>query len=508
MKTHPHETMSNSCRDQPASEIDLDPSDWQAFSTVAHEALDDAVAFLRDVRDRPPWRPLPPEVAADLDEPLPLEGTDLEDVYARMRRSVWPYPTGNVHPRFWGWVMGNGTAEGLLADLVASAMNNHLAGYDQSADHIERRVIRWMVEIMGYPADASGILVSGGTVANLSGIAVARRAKADWNLRDDGLYGGPRLTFYGSDETHSWAGRASDLLGLGRRGFVPVASGSDYRLDLDALARRVADDRRAGLQPFCVVGNAGTVNTGAIDDLEAIADFCRAEDLWFHVDGAFGALIALHPELRTQLRGMERSDSLAFDLHKWGYLQYELGCTLVRDAEVHQATFASPADYLEAPGRGILPRPLEWASLGIQLSRGFRALRLWTSLELHGVEKIGRVIAQNVEQAQYLGRRVEEEPLLELMCPVSLNVVCFRYRPPGSGDTRLDELNREILIRLQEEGIAIPSSTVLGGRFCLRVAITNHRSRKSDFDALVSGTLAIGARVAGRMPAGEPHAAR
>ena len=480
-----------------APEIDLDPKDWGEFSSIAHRAVDDMVALLRDVRDEPPWRPVPAEIAHRFRTEIPHQGTDLGAVYEQIRETVLPYRTGNIHPRFWGWVMGNGTAEGMLADFVASAMNNHLAGYDQSAARIERQVIRWLLEIMGYPAEGSGILVSGGTVANLNGIAVARKAKADWDVREEGLAGGPPLRFYGSDQTHSWADKAADLLGLGRRGFVRVASDDQGRVDLSALARVVEQDRRQGLRPFCVVGTAGTVNYGAIDDLEALADFCEREDLWFHIDGAFGALLAFHPELKPLIQSVERSDSVAFDLHKWGYLQYELGCTLVRDAETHRRTFASSADYLKAPGRGIQPEALDLSELGIQLSRGFRALKVWTSFQVHGIDRIGQVIAQNVDQAAYLADRIESETDLEQTAPRPLNIVCFRFHPSGLGEERLDEINREILVRLQEDGIAIPSSTLIDGRFSLRVAITNHRTTRADLDLLVASTLGIGRELLG-----------
>ena len=244
-----------------------------------------------------------------------------------------------------------------------------------------------------------------------------------------------------------------------------------------------------------MVGNAGTVDTGAIDDLTALADLCRDEGLWLHVDGAFGALAVLAPSLCGLLRGLERSDSMAFDLHKWGYLPYEAGCVLVRDREAHRDTFRTSAAYLDAPGRGLLPEPLEFAELGVQLSRGFRALKVWVSLQTHGVDKIGRVIAQNVAQARLLAERIDAEPRLERLAPAPLNVVCFRYVEPGLDEAALEDLNREILLRLQEDGIAIPSSTRRDGRFALRVAITNHRTKRSDIEALVAAVLDLGPRV-------------
>lgn len=470
-------------------EISLDPNDWNAFARTAHEALDAAIDHMRRA---PAWRPLPDDARHDIDRPVPREPGDLAEVMDRVQRSILPFPTGNAHPRFWGWVMGNGTPEGTLADMVASAMNPHVAGYDQSAAAVEHRVIRWFLELMDYPETASGLLVSGGTMANLNGLAAARRAKAGFDLREDGLAGGPRLRVYGSVETHSWAEKCSDILGLGRGAVRRVAADRHGRVIPDAILRAVREDRQRGDRPICVIANAGTVDTGAIDDLDALADLCAAEDLWLHVDGAFGALVALAPGLRHRLKGLGRTDSLAFDLHKWGFLPYEVGCALVRHRDVHRATFQTTANYLEPPGRGIQPEALELADLGIQLSRGFRALKVWVGLQVHGVDRIGRVIAQNVEQAQYLADRIEAEECLELLAPVSLNVVCFRYVEPGLDEDTLEALNREILLRLQEDGIAIPSSTWRDGRFALRLAITNHRSRRTDFDLLADSVLRLG----------------
>ncbi len=478
------------------SEINLDPEDWDAFSQQAHEALDTAIDHMRTVADGPPWRPLPADARRDIEGPLPREEGDLGEVLARVKRSILPYPTGNAHPRFWGWVMGNGTPEGMLGDMLASAMNPHLAGYDQSASAVERRVIAWMAEVMGFPDTASGLLVSGGTMANLTGLAVARQAKTDFDLREQGLAGGPRLRVYGSVETHSWAEKCCDVLGLGRVAFRRVAADREGRVVPQAIRAAVAEDRRRGDLPICVIATAGTVDTGAIDDLDTLADLCRDEDLWLHVDGAFGALAALAPSLRHKLRGLERCDSVAFDLHKWGYLPYEVGCALVRDGEAHRSTFRTRASYLQPPGRGLQPDVLEFADLGVQLSRGFRALKVWISLETHGVDKIGRVIEQNVDQARVLAARIEAEGSLELLAPVPLNVVCFRYVEPGWPEERLESLNREILLALQEDGVAIPSSTVRDSRFALRVAITNHRTRYTDIDVLVDAVLDRGRRLA------------
>ncbi len=476
-------------------ELTLDPPRWEPFAATAHRALNDAIDRMRTIGRRPPWRPVPEGVKQKLSTALPEKPRGLDEVYATFRDHIAPYPTGNGHPRFWGWVMGTGTAEGMLADLLASSMNPHLGGYDQSATLVEEQVIDWLKEILGYPAAASGLLVSGGTAANLTGLAVARGAKGPTGLRETGLASGPRLCAYGSSETHSWVEKSCDLLGLGRDAFRRLTVDREGRLDPRALRSAIHEDRELGLRPFCVVANAGTVDGGVIDDLDLLADLCQEEDLWLHVDGAFGALAALSPRLRPRLAGLERADSVAFDLHKWGFLQYEVGVVLVHDAVQHRATFSTRASYLDSPGRGIQPAPLPFPELGLQLSRGFRALKVWFSLQVHGTERIGQVIEQNVDQAQHLVARIDRHPDLQRLGPAPLNVVCFRYMPGGHAGQALDQLNREILVRIQEQGIAIPSSTRREGQFCLRVAITNHRTRTRDLDALVEAVLRIGQKL-------------
>jgi aromatic-L-amino-acid decarboxylase len=480
----------------------LDPDDWESMRALGHRMLDDMLDYMKTVRERPVWHPISAEAKAHFDGPLPLDPHPPEEVYQEFLENVLPFPIGNIHPRFWGWVFGTGTVMGALAELLAASINTNTGGIDyHSANYVEKQVIDWFKEILSFPAAASGLLTSGCSAANLIGLAVARNAKAGFDLRSEGLQqtAHHKMLLYASREIHSSVHKAVELLGLGSDALRLVPVNNYFQIDLEALKTAIAQGRQEGHQPFCVVGAAGTTNTGAIDDLEALADICQGEDLWLHVDAAFGAWAVLAPGARNLVRGMERADSLAFDLHKWMYMPYEIGCVLVRCEEHHRNAFSLTPAYLAhgEGGRGMTGGDLPWFSdYGYQLSRGFRALKAWMSLKEHGIRKYGRLIQQNIDQARYLAGLVYAAPQLELMAPVTLNVVCFRYIRSGLDDAALDTLNKQILVELQEQGIAAPSGTVIGGRYVLHVAHTNHRSQREDFDILVRQVIRIGQELA------------
>ena len=303
------------------------------------------------------------------------------------------------------------------------------------------------------------------------------------------------MVLYASSETHSSIFKSAKLLGLGQDAVRVVPVDDRLEMELTELERMIVHDREQGLRPFAVVGTAGTINTGSVDDLDGIADIAAREGLWFHVDGAFGAMAALSPETRSLVSGLGRADSLAFDFHKWMYVPYEAGCVMIRDVSDHRASFSVHAAYLDPPARGTGAQPESTNLRSPQLSRGFKALKVWMTLKEHGFEKFGRLVQQNVRQARYLGELVDEEPRLELMAPVALNVVAFRFAPADLDSSALDDVNQELLIRIQEQGIAVPSSTRVGGRFTIRVCICNHRSRRKDFDLLVQEVVRIGKEI-------------
>ncbi|AMW05089.1 pyridoxal phosphate-dependent decarboxylase family protein [Gemmatimonas phototrophica] len=509
-------TPSNPPRDA-TTRVTFDPdtdTDWAALRTLGHRMLDDLIDAQQALPHTPVWRPLPPAKRPLFQKDGPEHGVGAAAAYELFRTHILPYGLGNWHPRFFGWVQGNGTPLAMLADMLASGMNPHMGGFNHAPAMVERQVIAWFAEWFGMEG-ASGLFVTGGTMANVHALACARVTIAHLrghDVRSEGVQSWPGeqaqapLVFYGSRETHGWAQKAAEWLGLGVRAFRQVPVRPDFTMQHELLKDMIAADRAAGLMPFCVIGTAGTVNTGATDDLNALADLCANEALWFHVDGAFGALAALSPLVREQVAGMERADSLAFDLHKWGSMPFECACVLVRDAAAHHAAFHNSASYLTPSDRGPTAGGMYFNERGLDLTRGFKALKVWMQLQADGVDKLGRIIAQNVHQVRALVSQIDAHPELERLAPAPLNIVCFRYRPIIHGSAslssdRLDALNRELLSRLQERGIAMPSSTIVDGQFAIRVAHVNHRSTIDDMTALVGDIVELGREVHGAQTA-------
>ena len=438
--------------------------------------------------------------AALFEQPLPEEGRPFEDVLAFVREHVLPFPMGNSHPRFYGFINATADPVGVFADFLAATMNPNCWGGDHAAIHVETRVIAWLAEMIGYPTSAEGVLVSGGSMANFTALAAARRGTTPGNVREDGLAGPdrPRLTVYASDQTHACVDKAVDLLGIGTRQLRKIETDDRFRIRIPELRAAIADDRAAGFQPAIVVGNAGTVNTGAIDPLDEIADICRAEGLWFHADGAYGALASMVPELKPLFAGMEKADSVAVDPHKWLYVPYEAGATLVRDPGRLSATFRKFPEYLASDPESPFPGPAWFAERGVELSRGFKALKVWMGIQTHGRRAYIERIASDIALARFLAAEVDRRPDFERLAEPVLSIANFRYRPTSRAlsDEHLDALNRRIINRLVADGAFFLAPTVLKGRTALRVSITNFRTTQSDLIALLDEVERIGTGLA------------
>jgi glutamate/tyrosine decarboxylase-like PLP-dependent enzyme len=479
----------------------LDPADWERFRTAAHRALDDAIEYLRDARERPAWQEMPDEVKARLREPLPQDPSAFEDVYREFTQSIMPYASGNTHPRWLGWVHGSGTPSGAVADLLAATMNSNAGGRDHAAVYVERQIIAWFRDLFGWPQTTSGLLVMGTSAANLIAILVARTKALGAQVRERGLARhDTRLVAYASAATHACVRKAIETAGIGSANLRVLPVDEAHRIEPARVAQLIAQDRENGFVPFLIVGNAGTVDVGAIDPLNALADLARESGVWFHVDGAFGAMAYLSETVRTKLHGIERADSIAFDFHKWLHVPYDAGCVIVRDGDVHYATFASEGPYITRMPRGLAAGAPWFTDYGPDLSRSFRALKVWFTIKEHGVRRLARAIETNCEQAQYLAARIEADAEFELVAPAVLQIVCFRPRVRGMDGATLDWVVDEAVMRLQETGVAVISTTTVFGRRAMRVSITNHRTTMADLDILLDSLRDIaGALIAERL---------
>ena len=478
------------------------PQEWSEaeIRDFGYRVVDLIAESLTSIDRGPVFRPIPPEVADVLSStPLPLEGTDADDILADFRDQVLPYPMGNGHRRFWGWVNSPPAVIGIFAEALAAAMDPSVAGGNHAAVHLEHGVLDWFKELFGFPAESAGLLVSGGSVASLVGLAVARH-RAEGQVRTEGLQADhPKLCVYVSEEGHSCLRKAAELLGIGSANIRTIAVDDAYRMDVAALESAIEADLAVGNRPVAVAASAGTVNTGAIDPLEAVAEVCSRHGAWFHVDGAYGAPAVLTRRYEAELGPLRLADSLAIDPHKWLSVPIEAGVVLVRDAQAMRDAFSLVPPYLRTDDdpHGV-GGPVWFSEFGIQQTRGFRALKVWMALRHDGINGYRAAIEAQIGLAEQLSHAVEQAADLELVAS-GLSVACFRYAPPeiAGDDERLDAINRELLRRLQLGGDAFLSSSVLRGRFVLRACIINYKSRVEDIERLVELVRSVGMEVVG-----------
>ena len=460
----------------------LDPQDWSGLRAVGHKMLDDMIDHLASLRQQPVWQPMDQSVRQGFAAPVPVTGIDLETLYTRFKTDIQPYVTGNLHPRFMGWVHGGGNPVSMLADLLAGAMNANCGGRNHVGIVVERQVIAWAAEILGMPAQTSGVLLTGSSMANFCALLCARQKALGEAGHETGI-NGSKLVAYASAGVHRCVTGAVDMAGLGRAALRQIPLDDQFRMNLTQLRAAIKRDKEAGLTPFFIAATAGSVDVGAFDDLTAIADIAAQERAWFHVDGAFGALAALSPVTRHLSAGLDRADSIAFDFHKWAQVTYACGCLLVRDPDVHNATFAQATNYLAAAPRGLaggFPWPCD---LGPDLSRGFSALKVWMTLSAYGTERLAGVVENSCALAKQLAHLVQANDSLVLMAPVTLNIVCFGVK------NKSNQQILDLVADLQEDGVFAPSTTMIAGRAAIRCALVNHRTTTEDIQALVQEVL-------------------
>ncbi|MEX0658708.1 MAG: pyridoxal-dependent decarboxylase [Egibacteraceae bacterium] len=466
--------------------------DGDGLRRLLGRAAETVVELYESMPTRPVFPGASPEdVAALFDAPLPRAGTDAEAVVERVGREVFGASTLNISPRFLSYIMSGGTHVGVAADLLIAGLNSNFGLWHVSpaGTEIELRTVRWMAELIGYPTDTGGTFVSGGSAADLHGLATAVVAKAPFDVRDEGLRAGPPLTMYVSDQGHSALDKSAILLGLGRRHLRKISTRDDFTIDVAALHDQIRRDRAAGVHPICVIGNAGTVNTGAVDPLDALADVAEEEDLWFHVDGAYGAPAAGTDLVGHLFGGLARADSVALDPHKWLFVPFDAGCVLVRDPEHLRDAFSLVPDYLRQEGGRHAP--MEY---GFELSRRVRALKVWMTLLAYGADALLDAMEDNIRTMRHMADLVERADDLELAAPVPLSVVCFRYRAQG-GDEDTDRVNRALPAAIERDGRVFVAGTIVGGRPVLRACSVNHRLDRSHVELALEVVGELGARL-------------
>jgi aromatic-L-amino-acid/L-tryptophan decarboxylase len=480
--------------------LELTPEEFQK---LGHQIIDKIAEFLTTLPSRPV---APRETAAELRKlisfPFPEHGNEPERLLEEAFTLLAEHSTFNSHPRFWGYITGSPAPLGVLAELVASALNPNLGKWMLSpiASEIEGQVVSWIAQMLGFPRTSGGLLVSGGSMANFVGFLAGRKARTPWQAQVSGTAGAGkgRLRVYTSKETHVWVQKAADLFGLGTDAIRWIATDEQFRMDSGALRKSIVQDLRAGDIPFLVIGTAGSVGTGAVDPLPELAAIAREYNLWFHVDGAYGGFAAILPDASAELRGLAEADSVAVDPHKWLYAPLEAGCALVKDAEALHDTFSYRPQYYHMP-EDRSQKAINYYEYGPQNARGFRALKVWLCLRQAGLDGYRQMIGENIRLARELFELAEAHPELEAIT-CNLSIATFRYVPrdlrgkPDAGEY-LNHLNSELLTKLQLGGKAFVSNAVIHGKFALRACIVNFRTTSSDVQALPEIVSTLGAEL-------------
>ncbi len=475
------------------TEETLDPADWNKLRELGHRMLDSAFDYTENIRTQKTI-PLSPQAIKEICVPLSEEGEGEERVFEIYQRSILPYTLAIASPKLWGAVVGQGSPYGMLVEMLRAGING-AQEFSFAEAKVNLQVIEWIKELLGYPKQAGGVLTSGGSEANFTGLAVARNSKAEGDVKADGVQAlKHKMTLYCSEETHRCLERSVELLGLGNKALRNIPTDENYKIQPDLLKKAIKNDRSNGYQPFCIIGCAGTTNTGAFDDLNVLADLADDEDMWFHIDGAFGAWVKISDSHHRLVEGMERADSLAVDFHKWMNMPYNVGCTLIKDRKAHFSTFAygHEAEYIKSAFELSEDQLTNPHNLALPLSRNFSSLKVYMLLRAYGKNRYRHLIQKNLDQSRYLADLILADEELELTAPVVSNVVCFRFKHAAFSEVEKEHVNRKIMDDINRNAFWMISDTKVKGIYMLRACIVNHRTKKKDLELLVDEIKTLG----------------
>jgi glutamate/tyrosine decarboxylase-like PLP-dependent enzyme len=474
-------------------EVSLDPENWDEIKELGHRMLEDMIQYLQYIREEP-FQPPTKEIIDQIYAPLTNHGEGEEKVYNIMKNYVIPYSMKFIKPQFWGLVCGAGSPFGVFSEMLRATINYGDEPF-VIGGHLIKQSLDWIKELLELPQQHSGAFVSGGSEANFTGLAVARNDKAMVDVKKDGIQRLTRkMTCYCSEEGHACLDRSVELLGLGNDSLRWIKTTDNMSMNVDSLKNAINEDRKTGSHPFCIIGTAGSTNTGAFDNFTALRSLANHEDMWLHVDGAFGSWIRLSESHKHLANGIEFADSVAVDLHKWMNMPYAIACAFIKDQFAHFRTFVYGHDteYLDSSmdvAGDVLSNPF---NLSLALSRAGYSVKAYMLLRAYGKDIYRRLVQQNIDQIGYLAELVKREPCLEITVPLISNVLCFKYRCDGLDETELEKVNRSIMRELWKVNWGIVSDTTIRGKYMLRVCNVNHRTSFEDFDILVEQVKSIG----------------
>lgn len=466
--------------------LDLSPKEFKKLLKKTNKLIRKQYDHLKDKKAYHNYSQA--EVQSWFDEPLPEEGMDNIELFKQVEKRVLQTATNNLGPNMYAYVMGGGNQISVMAEALANTVNQNQTKWHlgPAMNEIERRIIAWTTEMIDYPKEAGGVLVSGGSAANLTGLTVGRNIFFEKeNIKEKGLFNLKPFTVYASDQVHSCVDKSVQVLGIGTNHLRKIPSDDDFKINITLLEKQIKEDIANNYQPFCLVGIAGTVNTGAIDDLDELARLAKKYKLWFHIDGAYGALASSLDSVKHVYKGMEKADSIALDFHKWLYQPFEVGCTLVKNWSMLKKTYFKKAEYLDTELETDKNR-LEFNEHTFQLSRNAKAFKVWMSLKSYGFNRFKAMIQKDIDLTKYLAKRIKASDDFELSAMAELAALCFRYKGNLETETAINSINEQLIPALENDGRVFITGTKLRGKLVLRACLINHRKTTESTDYLLT----------------------